>query len=154
MSKGFVSCFVAILIANIAQGGMVQRPPIAYRQNIPEIFEKGSMEFENVTGVFYFFDRGDNDGPSVDLAVESLRFGLMQSNPRGSGFFAGNYELLAEVFGAPIFQGMGDITAGATMFIRYNFIQPGARVVPYMRRRRCLYRYLRARVTWARKSAG
>lgn len=132
MTKVFLSCFLAIIIAASSRGGTTGPPPVPYRQDPSEIFAKGAKEFETVTGVFYFFDRGDNDGPSVDLAVESLRFGLMLSPPRGTGFFAGNYEFLAEVFGGPIFQGAGSVTTGATIFIRYNFIQPGARVVPYM----------------------
>lgn len=132
MTRVFLSCALALLFAVPSRGGTAPPAPQVYRQGGNEIFAKGAKEFESVTGVFYFFDRGDNDGPSVDLAVESLRFGLMLTNPRGSGFFAGNYEFLAEVFGAPIFQGVGNITAGATLFIRYNFIQPGGRVTPYM----------------------
>jgi lipid A 3-O-deacylase len=95
-------------------------------------FAKGGREFQSLAGVFYFFDRGDNDGPSIDLAVASVRLGRMLSNPRGTGFFAGNYELLGEIFGGGIFQGPGKVEAGATLFIRYNFIQPQARIVPYM----------------------
>ena len=56
----------------------------------------------------------------------------MLSDPHGSGFLAGNSEFLAEVFGGPIFQGPGDVTAGATLLLRYNFFRPGARVIPYM----------------------
>ena len=132
MTRIFLSCALALLFTISSRGGTAPPAPQLYRQDVNDIFAKGAKEFESVTGVFYFFDRGDNDGPSVDLAVESLRFGLMLTNPRGSGFFAGNYEFLAEVFGAPIFQGVGNITAGGTLFIRYNFIQPGRRVTPYM----------------------
>ncbi|MEO5718780.1 MAG: hypothetical protein ABIR29_09440 [Chthoniobacterales bacterium] len=128
----FLACALAVFLAASSRGGTTEPSAQVYRQDPSEIFAKGAKEFENVTGVFYFFDRGDNDGPSVDLAVESLRFGLMLSNPRGAGFFAGNYEFLAEVFAAPIFQGVGNITTGTTVFLRYNFIQPDARVVPYL----------------------
>jgi hypothetical protein len=102
------------------------------RQESSDVFAKGSKEFETVSGLYYFFDRGDNDGPSIDLAVASFRYGTMLSNPHGTGFFAGNYEFLAEVFGGGIFQGPGNVEAGATLFLRYNFIQPHARVIPYM----------------------
>ena len=132
MTKILLSFALSIFIATSSRGGTAQLPLAFERQDSREIFAKGSKEFENVAGVFYFFDRGDNDGPSVDLAVESLRLGVMLSNPRGTGFFAGNYEFLGEVFAGPIFQGSGSVTAGATLFIRYNFIQPGACVIPYM----------------------
>jgi len=132
MTKLLLSFALSIFIAASSRGGTAPPPLALDRYDSSEIFAKGSKEFENVAGVFYFFDRGDNDGPSVDLAVESLRLGVMLSNPRGSGFFAGNYEFLGEVFAGPIFQGSGSVTAGATLFIRYNFIQPHARVIPYM----------------------
>ena len=132
MTKLLLSFALSIFMAASSRGGTPPPPPALDRYDSSEIFAKGSKEFENVAGVFYFFDRGDNDGPSVDLAVESLRLGVMLSNPRGSGFFAGNYEFLGEVFAGPIFQGSGSVTAGATLFIRYNFIQPHARVIPYM----------------------
>jgi lipid A 3-O-deacylase len=93
---------------------------------------EGGHEFQNVAGVFYFFDRGDNDGPAIDLAVDSIRLGIMLSSPHGSGFFAGNWELLGEVFGGGIFTGRGSVETGGTLIFRYNFIQPNARVIPYM----------------------
>ena len=125
--------FVLVLlpVGPIYAGGEPPVPPVV-RQETQDVFAKGSREFQSVAGLFYFFDRGDNDGPSIDLAVASLRVGTMLSNPHGSGFFAGNYELLAEVFGGGIFQGPGNVEAGATLFLRYNFIQPQARVIPYM----------------------
>jgi hypothetical protein len=132
MSRIFLSCALALLFPVSSHGGTAPVLPEIHRQDDNDIFAKGSKEFQNVTGVFYFFERGGNEGPSIDLAVESLRLGLMLNNPRGSGFFAGNYEFLGEVFGAPIFQGVGNVTAGATLFIRYNFIQPGGRITPYM----------------------
>lgn len=130
MRNILVAAFVFLLVGS-ARGGTEREAPV-FRQGPSDVFAKGSHEFQNVTGVFYFFDRGDNDGPSIDLAVESIRLGLMLSNPHGTGFFAGNYELLGEVFGGGIFQGPGNVEAGATLFIRYNFIQPRARLVPYM----------------------
>jgi hypothetical protein len=132
MTRILLSCALSIFVAVSSRGGPAQPPPALDRQDSSEIFAKGSKEFENVAGVFYFFDRGDNVGSSVDLAVESLRLGVRLTNPRGSGFFAGNYEFLGEVFAGPFFQGSGYVTAGATLFIRYNFIQPRARVIPYM----------------------
>jgi hypothetical protein len=122
---------VLLLVGPIYAGSETPAPPVV-RQETQDVFAKGSKEFQSVAGLFYFFDRGDNDGPSIDLAVASLRLGTMLSNPHGSGFFAGNYELLAEVFGGGIFQGPGNVEAGATLFLRYNFIQPQARVIPYM----------------------
>jgi hypothetical protein len=116
----------------MAFGGAEPPPITPVKESASDVFAKGSHEFQNVAGVFYFFNRGFNDGPSIDLAVDSIRLGKMLSNPHGSGFFAGNWEFLGEVFGGGIFQGAGSVEAGGTLFIRYNFIQPNARVIPYM----------------------
>lgn len=132
MRKTTLLAVLALSLIASARGGTEPPAPLLVRQEVDEVFARGGREFQNVTGVFYFFDRGGNDGPSIDLAVDSIRLGLMLSNPRGSGFFAGNYELLGEVFGGSIFQGPASVEAGATLFIRYNFIQPRARVIPYM----------------------
>lgn len=94
-------------------------------------FAHGAWEFENMVGSYYLFDRTGNLRPSVDYVIDSARFGIMLYNPRGPGLLRGNFEFLGEVFGGYIFHGPGDVLAGVSMFLRYNFIQPGARVVPY-----------------------
>lgn len=131
MGRSFWLAILMVLSASVVLGGTEPQVPLM-KETSSDVFSKGSYEFQNVAGLFYFFDRGDNDGPSIDLAVDSLRLGVMLSNPHGSGFFAGNYELLGEVFGGGIFQGPGSVEAGGTLFIRYNFIQPKTRVIPYM----------------------
>lgn len=132
MTKVLFSFALALIVlSSAADAGTEQAQDLSLRDTRVDGFAKGSLEFENVVGAFFFFDRGDNDGSTIDLAVDSLRLGVMLSNPHGTGFFAGNSEFLAEIFGGPIFEGAGSVNAGATIFIRYNFFRPGARVIPY-----------------------
>jgi len=132
MNRFFASCALVLLSALTAYAG--EEPPLqtTVMRDVDSNFAKGTKEFQNVAGAFFFFDRGGNNRPSVDLAVDSVRLGTMLSNPHGSNFLAGNFELLGEIFAGPIFEGPGDVTAGATLFIRYNFIQPRARIIPYL----------------------
>jgi opacity protein-like surface antigen len=95
-------------------------------------FARGSWSIENVAGAYFLFDRAGNDRPVMDIAINSLRVGYMFNDPTFSGAFRGNVQVLAEVFGGPIFSGPGDIVAGGTLFLRYNFVQPNARIVPYL----------------------
>lgn len=131
MVKILCSLALALSMAVSALGGTEPRPPFVAQPVLRDVFAKGNKEFQNLAGAFYFFDRGGNDRATLDYAVDSLRLGFMLSNPHSTGFFAGNSEFLAEIFGGPIFQGAGHVAAGATIFIRYNFIQPHCRVIPY-----------------------
>ncbi|MGZ5553556.1 MAG: acyloxyacyl hydrolase [Chthoniobacterales bacterium] len=103
----------------------------AVRRDLDTRFASCSWEFENMIGSYYLFDRGGNLRPSVDNVVDSARFGIMLYNPTGPGILRGNVEFLGEVFGGYIFHGPGDFLAGVSIFFRYNFVQPGARIVPY-----------------------
>ena len=95
-------------------------------------FNGGRWEFENMGGAYFLFDRGGNERVTIDYALYSARLGFMLYDPAFTGILRGNVELLAEAFGGPIFNGPGNAAAGATLFIRYNFVQPGARIVPYI----------------------
>ena len=131
MTKTFLTSLLALAFITSTQAGSESSPPTNFRDARARGFEKGALEIENVAGAFWFFDRGTHPDATLDLAVDSLRLGVMLSDPHGDGFFAGNSEFLGEVFGGPIFRGAGDIHAGATLIIRYNFFKPGARVIPY-----------------------
>ena len=95
-------------------------------------FARHTWATENLVGSFFLFDRGGNDRPTIDYALYTSRAGVMLYDPSGSGILRGNTEFLAEVFAGPIFHGPGNAVAGLTLFLRYNFIQPGARLVPYI----------------------
>ena len=131
MKRFFVAGTLAFLAIATGKAGVEQPAERLLTQESDSVFNKGAKEFQNVTGVNYFVDRG-SDRPSVDYALDSVRFGIMLCNPRGSNFLAGNFEFLTDIFAGSIFQGPGDIVAGSTIFLRYNFLQPGARIIPYL----------------------
>ena len=79
MRNPLLFVLVLLLVGPIYAGSETPVPPVV-RQETQDVFAKGSKEFQSVAGLFYFFDRGDNDGPSIDLAVASLRLGTMLSN--------------------------------------------------------------------------
>ena len=131
---------------------------IIYRQPNDEPFARGTKEFQELAGGFRFFQfhNTDNDYPSIDYVLNTLRLGVMLNDPRGHGFFAGNFEFLGELFGGAIVQGPGDGIAGATLIFRYNFIQPARAVCAIFpdRRRGCLHRRRGEEIGWPNQSAG
>ncbi|MEO7168142.1 MAG: acyloxyacyl hydrolase [Spartobacteria bacterium] len=129
MNRLFGSFALVFFLAVTVRGG--QEEPVAVPP-VADHFARGSLEVQNVVGTYFFFDTGRNNRPSVDFALNSTRLGIMLSNPHSSGLLAGNFELLGEIFGGGIFQGPGNVMAGATLLFRYNFVQPQARVLPYL----------------------
>lgn len=118
-----------------AEAGDFSAPVPTVEQNLPaNPFASGAKEFQNVAGAFRSFEffPSRSTRPSIDYAIDSIRLGIMLYNPQGPSILAGNVEFLGEVFGGPIVQGPGSAVAGATLIFRYNFVQPGARLVPYI----------------------
>ncbi len=75
--------------------------------------------------------RGSNR-PNLDYAMGYGAAGFMLNEPKGNSILRGNFELLPEIFGAGVFHGPGGYIAGATLWLRYNFVPPGWRFVPYL----------------------
>jgi opacity protein-like surface antigen len=132
MKKLFGLCALAFLSSITAVYAEGEQPiPTTIRQEAESNFSRGTKEFQNVAGPFYFFAANHNR-EAIDFAVDSLRLGIMLNDPWRAGPLSGNFELLGEVFGAGIFDGPGNVMAGATLVMRYNFVQPRARLIPYL----------------------
>jgi opacity protein-like surface antigen len=133
MKKPLASCALAFLSSITAIYAEGEQPvPTTIRQEAESNFSRGTKEFQNVAGAYFFFDTTQNNRPAIDFAVDSLRLGIMLNDPWQAGLFSGNFELLGEIYGAGIFNGPGNVMAGATLVMRYNFVQPRARLVPYL----------------------
>ncbi|MEO7725195.1 MAG: acyloxyacyl hydrolase [Chthoniobacterales bacterium] len=132
MKKLLASCFMVFL--STLPAAFAGEEPVATTMapQTESNYSRGATEFQNVTGAYFYFTTTDNRRPSVDFALNSTRFGLMLNDPWEMGPLSGNFEVLGELFGGGIFQGPGDVMAGATLIFRYNFVQPRARLVPYL----------------------
>ncbi len=128
----FLSCVLILLGSVAVRAGTepsVMQPAPTPSENR---FSFGAKEIENVMGAFFFFDTTQNQRPSIDFALDSLRLGVMLNDPWSLGPMSGNFEALGEVFVGPVVTGPGNVLAGATLVFRYNFVQPRARLVPYL----------------------
>ncbi len=96
-----------------------------------DLFHTGGLELQVLSGPMFSFQPTHDARPNFDYALTAVRLGYMLDTPRSHGFFRGNDEVLLETSGAAIFQGPGTGIGGASFLYRRNFVQPGARVVPY-----------------------
>lgn len=119
-----------MLASSAVHGQEAVRSPVVH-VDLTQRFARHNWEIETLGGAFFLFDRGGNERPSIDYALSSTRLSVMLYDPCGPGALRGNVELLGELFAGPIFYGPGNFATGVTLFVRYNFIQPDARVVPY-----------------------
>jgi lipid A 3-O-deacylase len=70
--------------------------------------------------------------PTVDYAMAAVQAGRMITDPAREGWARGNFELAGEAFGGGIFDGAGDYLSGMTLWLRYNMLPEGWRVVPFV----------------------
>jgi len=122
---GIFVCFAASAFA-----GDVGKNPIVPPPGGP--FDRGTLEFEAGAGMFGSLSLSAAKRPTINYQLDDLRVGLMYDSPRHTGFFRGNNEFVIEVFGAPVTKGPGSYLTGGSLLWRYNFVQPGARLVPYV----------------------
>lgn len=96
-------------------------------------YKKGAWEIGLNGGAFGSIStHGTAVRPDMGYAIGELRAGLMLSDIHGDGIFRGNWEFLGEAFGGGIFSGPGDVLVGLDIYLRYNFVQPQSRIVPYI----------------------
>src|SRR5579862_762301 len=94
-------------------------------------FQKGTMEFDALAGFFASVTTTPVGHPAFNYELQALRLGYMLTNVHYSGLLRGNYELFLEAFGGPVYQGPGNYLVGGAVQLRYNFVQPRAKLVPY-----------------------
>jgi lipid A 3-O-deacylase len=96
-------------------------------------FTRGRFSMQLVSGALFSLRNLPEDSPDLDYAQTNLRFGWMLQTPGPrQDFLRGNWEGLVEMSNSIIFNGFGNYIGGITGLLRYNFVQPDWRVVPYI----------------------
>lgn len=124
--------FVA-LIASATVGGtaLAGAPALVQKAVAHDIFDRGAQELQFSAGAFLSFGNYSELRPQLADLDASVRLGWMFGPPDGSGIWRGNFEFLAELSGAGVVKGPGTVLTGLSLLVRYNFIAPESRVVPY-----------------------
>ncbi len=96
-------------------------------------FAQGNMSLQLVSGALFSLTGLPEDSPVFNYAQTNLRLGWMLYTPRPQeGLLRGNWEALIEISNSIIFKGSGNYIGGVTGLLRYNFVQPDWKVIPYI----------------------
>jgi len=123
---------IAVLLPRNANAGEAAQTEISkpvVQSDFP--FQKGTMDVELLDGIFISYEFSSLRRPSFDYELTVLRLGYMLTDVKYSGWLRGNYELLLDGFVGPFYQGQGTALGGVGFLVRYNFVQPNSRWIPY-----------------------
>jgi hypothetical protein len=119
--------------------GFVQESEVPYRNisSIPDPFAPETWNVEWITGYYHspnplIGPKHWRQMPRYDFIPVALRLGKMWGFGIDDGPLRGRLEGMAEITGAPVTGSFGHFWVGTSMIWRYNFVQPNARLVPYM----------------------
>lgn len=122
-STALLSLFAATTFAGQP---VIVKEPVA----VESPFDKGRLELQ--LGASYYHSLQSSDSrPDVQDVGGLIRAGWMLNSPSGSGCFHGNWEFLIEGAVSGIIEGPGDVFASGALLLRYNFVQPDSKWVPY-----------------------
>jgi len=124
--SGWFSVFLALpcaaaLGANTDQAG-----------DFSDYFQRGRYELTLSSGALFSPVGADQHRHTLNYVLNGLQLGWMVTDVDRAGWLRGNVEVAGEAIGAAVYQGRGSYLAGATLWARYNFVQPNWRVVPYL----------------------
>jgi len=96
-------------------------------------YAKGRLSLQLVSGALFSLTNLPEDSPVFNYAQTNLRLGWMWTDPGcRDDILRGNWEGLVELSNSIIFKGFGNYIGGITALIRYNFVEPDWKAIPYV----------------------
>ena len=127
----FFLCF-AIFLGRCCYAGADQAPDTATEPSIGA-YAEGRLSFQIVSGALFSLTGLPEGSPVFNYAQTNLRLGWMLTSPGPHpSFMRGNWEGLFEITNSIIFNGFGNYIGGITGLLRYNFVQPDWKLIPYI----------------------
>ena len=124
--SGWIAVFLALPCAGAAAAEIEQA------NDFSDYFQRGRYELTLSSGAMFSPIGADRNRHTLDYVLNGLQLGWMLTDVDRSGWLRGNVEVAGEAIGAAVYKGRGSYLAGATLWARYNFVQPNWRVVPYL----------------------
>ena len=105
----------------------------AYHHGHWEIGLESAYVFQTVPNVFFIPTEGLETNPKhYHLATQVLGVRYHLYDPCGPWLLRGTLEVSANLIGCAVVHGPEDYFVGLALGFRYYFVQPGARLVPYL----------------------
>src|SRR6266478_1894290 len=119
-------CFgCAVLLACSQTFGGIEQPPLA---TVTEEFNPQRFEFAIESG--YLFG-AINPPTDYQIGAEFLTARIRWGVVRGDTWLRGYHQFYVSAIAEPIFRGIENHYFGFNFGMRYNFVRPGSRLVPY-----------------------
>ena len=129
----FLAVLVAVTAAPLSAAAVDQTQTPGHMDPVSALYTKGQKTLQIVSGVLFTPSDHDHGLSSFDYAQTNIRLGYMRNSPRDTtSWFRGNIEVLLELTNAVVIEGPGNYLGGITGLVRYNFVQPDTRWVPYI----------------------
>jgi lipid A 3-O-deacylase len=126
-----LACAALVLATSVCALGQEEWRSPAEVGDMANVFERGRYELAVGGGVLFSPYIVSRNRPTFHYTFSHVQIGRMLTSVNEAGALSGNVQAAADVFGSVIFKGPGSYMAGGTAWIRYNFVQPEWRVVPY-----------------------
>jgi lipid A 3-O-deacylase len=100
---------------------------------ILSLYSDGRLSVQALAGPFFSPFLVQTDEVNVNYIQTDLRLGWMLNSPSSEdSLFRGNFEAIAQIGNSIIAKGPGHYIGGVAGLLRYNFVQPRTKVVPYV----------------------
>jgi len=100
--------------------------------SLDEFFRGGHFETSLANGCLFSPFAAIRNRPTLNYTISELQVGYMLTDVSGPSLWRGNWEVASGAFGGTAFDGVGDDIAGATVWLRYNFVPRQSRFAPYL----------------------
>jgi hypothetical protein len=133
MKKFLLLCLVLLGFQN-AQAAPNLSKSVTEIVTEPDPFAQGQYEFGATAGYLVSPVFAKKGRPKLNYAQVDLSLGMMLTSPAplfGKNCLRGNWEALVNVCGMKVVSGPDGFLAGGRLLLRYNFVQPEARWVPF-----------------------
>jgi len=112
--------------------GLRADDPVMPPSAVENHFQSGLYEASAGAGIVFSPFVNNGGRPALNYELTEFQLGYMLTPVRGSSFWRGNVEVAGSVFGGAIVKGRGEYVAGATLWLRYNFVPRESGFVPFL----------------------